>query len=83
MNSQLSQQNVGTVIRQRRMDLGVSQQELAELAGLSVHILSNIETGKGNPTLAVMDKLLQVLGLDLHFRAAENRAIAPSSPLPP
>ncbi len=56
---------LGHRIRSRRLTLGLKQQALAEIAGLSVHGLSNIESGKGNPTLAVLNQLADALGLDL------------------
>lgn len=56
---------LGQRIRSRRLTLGLTQQSLAEIAGLSVHGLSNLESGKGNPTLAVLNHLADALGLDL------------------
>ena len=48
---------------ERRKTLGVSQRELAELSGISLHSLSNIESGKGNPTFEVLQRLCRFLGL--------------------
>jgi transcriptional regulator with XRE-family HTH domain len=61
----MKQYELGQRIRSRRLTLGLTQQALAEIAGLSVHGLSNIESGKGNPTLAVLNHLADALGLDL------------------
>jgi y4mF family transcriptional regulator len=52
-------------IVQRRMELGLKQADLARLSGVSVHCLSDLETGKGNPTLRSLEQLLDVLGLEL------------------
>jgi len=59
------------VIRSRRRELGISQHTLAEIAGVSLHTLSDIESGKANPTLATVAQLLEPLGfeLDIHLRA--------------
>jgi transcriptional regulator with XRE-family HTH domain len=65
---------VGEIIRRRRKALGVNQDAVAELAGISVHTLSNIESGRGNPTLEVLSRVLDVLGLEL--------VVQPSSPNP-
>lgn len=55
-------------IVKRRDHLGIDQRTLADLAGLSVRALSNIETGRGNPTLASINAVLEVLGLELELR---------------
>lgn len=61
---------VGDIVRRRRKMLGVNQSTAAELAGVSVHTLSNIESGRGNPTLEVLGKVLDVLGLELVIQAS-------------
>jgi len=55
----------GSLLKQRREASGISQKDLAELTGLSVHTISDIELGKGNPTLVVVGKLCECLGLEL------------------
>ena len=52
-------------LRKRRQSLGIRQKDLAELAEIAVHTLSNIESGKGNPSLEVLGRLLDCLGLKL------------------
>lgn len=59
---------LGKVIRRRRKELGVDQQSLAQLADVSVHTLSDIESGKGNPTISTLNQVLDVLGLQLDIR---------------
>ena len=61
----MNAEQIGALIRRRRKSLGVDQNRLAELAGISTHTLSNIETGNGNPTLGSLNKVLEVLGLEL------------------
>ena len=56
---------MGEQIRVRRKLLGIDQATLAELSDISVPTLSKIETGKGNPTLKVINRVLDVLGLAL------------------
>jgi y4mF family transcriptional regulator len=58
-------QEIGQLIRKRRKSLGVNQDSAAELAGVSTHTLSNIESGQANPTLEVLERVLDVLGLEL------------------
>lgn len=61
--------DLGDIIRRRRKELGVQQQRLSELADVSVHTVSNIESGAGNPTLASLTSVLDVLGLELTIQA--------------
>jgi transcriptional regulator with XRE-family HTH domain len=56
---------VATRFRERRRMLGILQEDLAALAGISVHTLSNLESGKGNPSLEVLERLLDCLGLQM------------------
>ncbi|MGH3304575.1 MAG: helix-turn-helix domain-containing protein [Streptosporangiaceae bacterium] len=49
----------GNEVRGRRLDLGLRQDELAALAGVSVRFVHTLEQGK--PTLR-LDKMLAVLG---------------------
>lgn len=54
---------IGEQIRCRRKALGISQRDLAELSGVSLHTVSDIESGKGNPTLITLERLLTPLGM--------------------
>ena len=59
---------IGQLIRDKRNSLQVSQQRLCEITGISVHALSNIESGKANPTVEVLTALCDALGLELVVR---------------
>jgi len=52
-------------IRKRRKLLNITQTMLAELAGVSLHTISDIESGKGNPSLDVLLRIADTLGLEL------------------
>ena len=54
-------------IRERRSVLGVDQVTVAELCGVSVHTLSDIESGKGNPSVKVLCKVLDALGMEMRI----------------
>ena len=56
---------VGQAIRDRRKELGITQPHLAEVAGVSTNTLYKLEKGQGNPTLDVLTKLAEVLGMEL------------------
>lgn len=44
--------------------LQISQQDLAEMAEVSLATVKDIERGKGNPSLKTIEKLCEVLGLE-------------------
>lgn len=54
---------MGIVLATRRYDLALTQSETAELAGISLRNLKQIEAGKANPGLQPLLRLLYVLGL--------------------
>lgn len=56
---------IGAYLVKRRKTLGISQRELAELSGISLHALSNLEGGDGNPTLASLLKVADTLGVKI------------------
>ena len=58
-------QNLINVIKQRRENLQVNQENLAKLSGIGLRTLKQFESGKGNPTLQTVQKIADVLGLEI------------------
>lgn len=56
---------IGELLAQRRSERKLSLQELASLSGVSKGMISQIENGQVNPTLAIVWKLAAGLGLRL------------------
>lgn len=56
---------IGTSIRERRQVLGITQPDLAEMAQVSINTLYKLERGEANPSVKVLNKLAEVLGLEL------------------
>jgi transcriptional regulator with XRE-family HTH domain len=52
-------------IKERRAMLQVTQETLAELSGIGLRTLKQFESGKGNPTLSTLQKISDVLGMEL------------------
>ncbi len=52
-------------IKARREELQVTQQTLAELSEVGLRTLKQFERGKGNPTLLTLQKLTDVLGMEV------------------
>lgn len=61
----------GMKIRKRRQSLKITQSLLADISGVARHTITDIESGKGNPTIDVFRKLLVPLGLKLVIEIAE------------
>lgn len=58
---------LGEFVARRRKALGVTQSELAEISQVSLHTLSNIESGNGNPTLGNLYRVAAALGLNVEL----------------
>lgn len=61
----MTPQQLGQQVRARRKFLRLRQRDLAELAGVTLRGLTELENGRGNPTLNQLLKIAQVLGFDL------------------
>ncbi len=57
--------NLGETLRKRRKELNITQPHLAELANVSINTLYKLERGQGNPSIEVINKLADVLGMEL------------------
>ena len=55
-------------IKERRKVLQVTQESLAELSGVGLRTLKQFESGKGNPTLSTLQKISDVLGMEVCLR---------------
>jgi HTH-type transcriptional regulator / antitoxin HipB len=70
----------GAAVKGRRIDLGISQSDLAKQAGTSRKWISEFERGKPTAEVALVLAVLEALSLDLlvaaasPMRGAESRA---------
>jgi transcriptional regulator with XRE-family HTH domain len=55
-------------IKDRREVLQVTQERLAELSGVGLRTIKQFESGKGNPTLMTLQKIADVLGLEVDLK---------------
>ena len=69
----MSSNPIGLGIRDRRKELRITQPHLAEVAGVSTNTLYKLEKGQGNPTLDVLNKLADVLGMELKLEVKKLR----------
>lgn len=70
MRNRVESQNlidIGNCIREQRQKAGMSQENLAELAGISVNTVSRIEGGQTAMSVEVFKKLVCILGMDANM----------------
>ncbi len=58
-------------IKKRRSVLQVTQETLAELSGVGLRTLKQFESGKGNPTLQTLERITDVLGMEICLKTKE------------
>ena len=59
--------SLAEVIKSRRKTLAISQQDLAEMAGVGLATIKDIERGKGNPSMGTVSRIMEVLGMEISF----------------
>jgi len=63
---------LGETIKSRRKELGITQPHLAELAGISINTLYKLERGQSNPSLEVLNKLAEVMGMEIKLEVIKK-----------
>lgn len=56
------------IVKERRDALQVTQESLAQLSGVGLRTLKQFESGKGNPTLQTLQKIADVLGMEVSLK---------------
>ena len=57
-------QRLADAIKKARLELGLTQEQVAEKSGTSVRTIINMEQGRGNPKLETLFPLIQTLKMD-------------------
>lgn len=60
--------DIPKIISERRKVLGITQTDLAEMAGVGVATVKDLERGKGNPSLKTLERLCVVLGFEIELK---------------
>lgn len=63
---------LGEALKNRRKELRITQPHLAELANVSTNTLYKLERGQGNPSLDILNKLAEVLGMELSLEVKKH-----------
>ena len=58
---------IAETLKKRRKLLRLTQVQFAELSGVSLRAIKDIESGKSNPTFKTLTKLAEVLDMELNL----------------
>ena len=73
-----SQEKTGKFIAECRKEKGLTQRQLAEALNLSDKTISKWETGNGTPDSSIMERLCELLGIDVNELLSGERLSADS-----
>ena len=60
--------NIGQIIKNRRKELGLTQNTLALLSQVGINTIVSIERDSKSPSLDTLEKVTEVLGLDISLQ---------------
>ena len=66
---------LGNAIRSRRRNLRLTQEELADLSGVGLRLIHEVEHGKATVRLSNLLAVLDVLGLHLELRKGAGTTV--------
>lgn len=64
-----------TQIKERRAMLQLTQAQLAELSGVGLRTLKQLEAGQANPTLHTLAEIAAVLGMEVVLQVKKNTSL--------
>jgi transcriptional regulator with XRE-family HTH domain len=62
----------GKIIREKRNNLNLRQEELSEKSGVAIKTIHSIELGKGNPAIKTILRIFNILELDFIVVSAKT-----------
>lgn len=62
----LNQKTLGAIIKQKRKEAGMTQEQLSTVTNLSRNYISDIENGRYTPSLNALSKIAICLDIDLN-----------------
>ena len=68
----MTKEEIGKFIRERRVELKITQQVLSDMTDISTPIISAIENGTSNISIGNLLELLDALGLELKLDIQER-----------
>jgi transcriptional regulator with XRE-family HTH domain len=65
LRTKMTNEEIIKIIKERKDVLGINQEYLAELSELGIATLKRFESGKGNITVNNLQKIADILGLEI------------------
>jgi transcriptional regulator with XRE-family HTH domain len=69
----MSIHELGKQIKTRRNVLRITQPDLSEMAEISINTLYKIERGQANPTIKVLNKIADILGMEIKLEIKQPK----------
>ena len=60
------------VMKLQRKVLGITQQDLADMSEIAISTIKKIESGKGNPSLSTVEKIMDILGMEVKYEIRQT-----------
>ena len=60
------------VMKLQRKALGITQQDLADMSAVAISTIKQIESGKGNPSLSTVEKIMDILGMEVKYEIRQT-----------
>ena len=60
------------VMKLQRKALGITQQDLADMSEIAISTIKKIESGKGNPSLSTVEKIMDILGMEVKYEIGQT-----------
>ena len=69
---ELTNIKIGKIIKKRRKELNLELKDLQDYSGVNYASISDIDNGKANPTIKTLEKLLDVLGMQINIEVVSK-----------
>ncbi|MUP46483.1 XRE family transcriptional regulator [Gramella sp. BOM4] len=72
-------QQIGRIIQERRDHMRITQKQLADMADIGINTLYKIETGQANPTFESLQRITDILGLEITLQVKKIKDLDATS----
>ncbi|EMF0134364.1 helix-turn-helix transcriptional regulator, partial [Enterococcus hirae] len=72
--SRLNREKIGSIMREKRLELGLKKSDISMKTGISSRYYGSIENGKNSPSLDTLNRISKALGVSLLFLLNDRMA---------